>query len=170
MSLPLISVLHPTRRVAPSEGFPSGWLSAFWEWISAADNPEQIEYVVSVHESRWEQFWRIAPFSAVPLHMALESSKVTVQYGALHSVLVVKHTGQDANIANLNNAAAHCSGQLIIGTMDDIGAPEHWDTLLLAAIDDVDVYGVKPMEAEVFIHCSTGPHWSAIGNSSTRVR
>ena len=56
MSAPLISVLHPTARVKPSKAFPCGWRAAFDSYLEKADHPEQIEYVISVHESRWERF------------------------------------------------------------------------------------------------------------------
>ena len=137
MNQPLISVLHPTRRVVPSEAFPQGWRAAFDAWLSACDDPSRIEYVIAVHESRWERFWEAGLLSVPVLHMAVQSSRMIVNYGsgrpAVCTVVVVKNTGRDCAVDQLNAAAAASSGLLLCGTHDDLFPPERWDTLALGA-------------------------------------
>ena len=120
---PLISLLHPTRRVTPSEGFPRGWRDVHDAFLSRADYPGRIEYVLSVHESRW-----------------LEAGNDTrLKYGSIAvdqwaAFQCVKNSDRDNCVDNLNNAAKHSTGQLLVGVADDLYPPEHWDTLLLRAV------------------------------------
>ena len=125
MSAPLISLLHPTRRVSPSEAFPRGWRDAHDAWLSRADHPERIEYVLSVHESRW------AEFDAQPNRARRPGIGRTHGW---HEWTVVQNSGPDTCVANLNNAARHSRGALLMGVADDLYPPEHWDTLVLEAM------------------------------------
>jgi hypothetical protein len=53
MIKPLFSVLHPTRRVSPSEAFPHGWQDAFAEWLArAADLGDEGGTAVYAHQFR----------------------------------------------------------------------------------------------------------------------
>jgi hypothetical protein len=173
---PLISVLHPTRRVEPSEAFPSGWQAVFREWISKADDPSRIEYVIAVHESRWDKFWHHAPADwvnvrGVPIPLGPTLSYVRLQVTVQGCfVVVVKNSEADTNVAQVNCAAAASSGMLLVGTMDDLGAPDHWDSLLLKALDSMAEWSAPvifdelmgnsladvPWPTECLIHCSTG--------------
>src|SRR5690348_10609913 len=105
MDTPLISVLHPTCRVVPSEAFPRGWRDVFDAWISRADHPERIEYVLSVHESRWEEQCNGVLKAPYP-----ETLK-------LHQFRSVMNSDRDCCVDNLNNAAKHSTGKLMLGTM-----------------------------------------------------
>ena len=49
----MITVLHPTARVEPSEAWPRGWMEAEQQWYAMAHNPRQVEYVLIIHQSRW---------------------------------------------------------------------------------------------------------------------
>ena len=52
-----ISIIHPTARVAPPyPSFPTGWLESCEQFLWKADHPEDIEYVLSIHESNWKVF------------------------------------------------------------------------------------------------------------------
>lgn len=167
MATPLISVLHPTRRVSPSEAFPSGCWEAIRAWISAADDPSRIEYVISVHESRWEEFWKhsgMAPVPEMAHTVVFGDALVDVEgvrgYG-LASLLVVKNSGRDCAVDQVNCAAAASSGLLLIGAQDDLFPPEHWDTLAIEALGaDTQRYlyaGSKQGGlGEVVIRCSSG--------------
>lgn len=140
MNQPLISVLHPTRRVSPSEAFPSGWQAAFRKWISAADDPSRIEYVIAVHTSRWSEFWGHAEFFDVPVHewygagVSLLPEVVRVTGHDLAGLIVVRNSGRDCAVDQINCAAAASSGLLLTGAQDDLFPPEHWDTLALQAL------------------------------------
>lgn len=116
--LPLISLLHPTARVEPSEAFQRGWRDAHDAWMARADHPERIEYVVSVHRSRWEQVPHDRPAGA--------------QKWA--SFRFVCNDGRDCVVDQLNHAARRSSGHVLMGVMDDYYPPEHWDTLVLEAL------------------------------------
>src|SRR5258707_2447813 len=146
MDRPLISILHPTARVVPSEACPRGWRASFDTWLSRADHPERIEYVLSVHESRVEAFDR-------------ESAQHDAWFQGIGFQFVTNH-GRDNCVDNLNNAAKHSTGQLLVGTMDDYYPPEHWDTLISTAFYlEADAHGfpysgLQP--DEMILLCSSG--------------
>lgn len=125
--------------------------------LERADHPERIEYVLAVHESRWLDYKAYPPIDS-PVH---------VVDAGWHSIKEVRNTGADANIAQANAAAAASTGKLLVGVMDDIVPPEHWDTLLLDAIAAKDLPRpelLKPgmvdwqpdLDTELILHCSTG--------------
>jgi hypothetical protein len=131
---PLISIFHPTARVVPfPPSLPLGWRHASEAFYAACDNPEQVEYVLCVHESRWSAFWR---------------GPLVAEFPAWGAVRVVCNRGPDTNVAQINAAACQTRGRLLVGIMDDLFPPEHWDTLLVAAVPGLD--------GEYVIHCDTG--------------
>jgi hypothetical protein len=117
---PIISLLHPTARVKPSEQFPRGWRDAHDAWLERADHPEQIEYVLAVHESRHSEFWDSELFHSL-----------RHRWGRLE---IVGNENRDCCVDQLNAAAAASCGQLLVGIQDDLYPPEHWDTLILEAL------------------------------------
>jgi len=135
---PMISLLHPTARVVPSEAFPRGWRDAHDTWLSRADHPEQVEYVLAVHESRWEacnaqdveDYKREYPENYLP---GASADLVTEPDHGWYGFLRVKNSLRDCVVDQTNVAAAASSGQLLMGVQDDFFPPEHWDTLLLRA-------------------------------------
>ncbi len=130
MSNPIISILHPTARVKPSASFPRGWKAACEQFAFAAARPEQIEYILIVHESRWPDFW--AEYGGPPPHSdkmhAITHVPGSDRYGAFY---VVQNHGRDCVVDQINAGAAVASGELLIGIMDDLEAPEGWDEKLL---------------------------------------
>ena len=137
MARPLISLLHPTARVKASESFPRGWRDACAQFFSSCDHPENVEYVISVHESRWFDFWggelKWNPSLGVR-KIECEGTHYFIHFERWGAVKIVKNTGRDCVVDQLNCAAAASSGSLLVGVMDDLRAPEHWDTLLLISL------------------------------------
>lgn len=134
MTTPLISVLHPTRRVAPSEAFPDGCWPAFREYCSAADDLSRVQYVIAVHISRWSKFWENAPWNMWESEWDAATVSVPKSLHGLHSLLVVRNSGRDCAVDQINCAAAASTGLLLTGAQDDLSPPEHWDTLAIEAI------------------------------------
>ena len=126
-NVPLISILHPTARIAPSEQFPRGWKDAHDVWLARADHPENIEYVLAVHSSRWEAF-----------SADMDTSRDFIKRG-WQRWQAYNNTERDCVVDQLNCAARHSRGKLLVGTMDDYYPPEHWDTLLLEAVGAADL-------------------------------
>lgn len=157
MSQMLISVIHPTARVRASESFPMGWRESMLDWFSKCDRPDRVEYVVSVHASRWAEFWA--------------GSLGPVVFPDWGRVVVVRNLGTDANISQVNAAAAATSGKLIVGTMDDLFPPEGWDTLLAEAVAPEGL-AAAPDSLEVVLHCSTGGprDWEPLINAGGMTR
>lgn len=144
MARPLISIIHPTARVKPGK---LSWRTAFDLYLSRADHPEEIEYVLAVHESRWEEFW--------------QSNSRGGAWGAFR---LVENKGRDCAVDQVNAAARVATGLLLHGVQDDIEPPAHWDTLLLEAWrTGADQHGYGSLndgepnlDAEAVIVCSTG--------------
>lgn len=135
-NLPIISILHPTARVKPGGSFPRGFLAAHDQFLSACVNPLNVEYVLIVHESRWEDFWRVNG-AAVPFIPKAPFVKVAYSSGVgWGSLVVVKNSGRDCVVDQINAGAAVCSGQLLIGIMDDLEAPEAWDRAIAKLLPD----------------------------------
>lgn len=148
---PLISVLHPTARIAPSEAFPRGWRDSHDAYLAKCDHPENVEYILVVHESRWQEFidsglfQSCCPdmFSQDMLEISREAAR-QLPVGGLVAFLswgrfrAVINRQRDCAVDQLNCAGAASTGRLITATMDDYFPPEHWDTLLLGATPDLD--------------------------------
>ncbi len=134
---PKISVLHPTARIGVFPSFPRGWRDAAKQWMQAAADPSQVEYVIAVHESRWQAFWDdISGYSSAPVAVERVTKLIcndTVFFG---SCLVVRNDGRDCVVDQINAAAAACSGEIIIGTMDDLRAPHAWDAKVSFVFED----------------------------------
>ena len=130
MGRPLISVLHATRRVSPSEAFPRGWRDAFDGWLARADHPEDVEYVLCAHDSRWDEFCDGDLISGCEL-----TTRARVKFA--------RNQKRDCVVDQTNCAFEHSTGSLIVGAADDYYPPEHWDTLLLGAL------GVKDRKSVV---------------------
>jgi hypothetical protein len=160
MSQPLISLLHPTARVKPSKQFPRGWRAAFDAWLERADHPERIEYVLSVHESRWEEFWDSEICDLYRRNAVQDGPVFRFDYPqCLSRITVIKNTQRDCNVDQLNNCAAHATGKLFVGVMDDFFPPEHWDTLLLDTLceqgTEVDAEFLD-LDSERIVLCASG--------------
>lgn len=143
MTQPLISLLHATARVKPSKGFPRGWRAAFDDFLAKADHPERIEYIISVHESRRAEFW--------------ENTYAPDFDGTFQRVDVVINTFRDCVVDQCNVAGAASTGKLLFGVMDDLEAPEHWDTLLLDAVPTIaKTGGALDLDGEYILQLGSG--------------
>ena len=141
MATPLISLLHPTARVKPSEAFPRGWKDAHDVWLSRADHPERIEYVLAVHESRWHAF------CAEDIRVGL-GDVPGIEVEKWYHFESVKNTKRDCVVDQTNCAAEASRGRVLMGVADDYYPPEHWDTLVLD--------GMSRFDLEAVMVCSTG--------------
>lgn len=112
-----ISLIHPTARVKPTAAWPNGWRDAMQAFRDKAKHPERIEYILSVHESRWNELCQVAPPSG---------------FGRFCQV---HHNGPDNAVANENNAAKSATGRIIMGIQDDLFPPQDWDVLIEEAFD-----------------------------------
>lgn len=150
--MPLISILHPTARVKPSEAFPRGWKDAHDAWLAKADHPERIEYILTVHESRWADFSQAEGYGSLPSSWCRVSAS-----GGRHwqEFEAIKNTGRDCVVDQTNLAAEAAVGQIIVGIHDDYFPPEHWDTLLIEALTDT-VSGEGYWDEPIILLCSTG--------------
>jgi len=104
------------------------------QWYQQCSDPQRVEYVLSVHESRLEEF--------------MDNERGRLGHPAWGRFKVVTNHGPDTNVSQVNFAASHTTGKLIIGTMDDLFAPRHWDDLVIAAVPDI--------EGEYIVQFSTG--------------
>jgi hypothetical protein len=107
-----ISILHPTARTRPTAAWPNGWRDAADAFFARAARPERIEYILSIHESRWDDVCKGRPSPAF--------DKITF----------VKNTGPDTCVANENNACKYATGRIIMGIQDDLFPPQDWDLLV----------------------------------------
>ncbi len=159
---PLISLLHPTARVAPSEAFPRGWRNAHDAWLSRADHPERIEYVLTVHKSRWDA-WAAEESRCARLE---DSSSPWRKMSGLPGPAgwmefqAVQNDKRDC-VVDQTNLAGECSrGLVLMGVQDDYYPPEHWDTLVLEAFAGCPVEEITEsdewLSRPILLHCSTG--------------
>jgi hypothetical protein len=125
MSNILISVVHPTARVKPSAGFPRGWVDAMLNFYERCAEPSRVEYILVVHESRWDEFWGTG------------TNAVDISWGSTN---VIKNPYRDCVVDQLNVgcAAADKSSKVLIATMDDLRAPKDWDRLIVESFPDLD--------------------------------
>lgn len=124
MSTPTFSICHATARV------PDGWRASHKEWMANADEPDKLEYVLSVHVDDCPKDWW--PKKVVK----------PVAYIGLHN-----------SVHGWNVAAQAAEGQILILNADDFFPPPHWDTQLLR----YTYRGVNTPNMGAFvIHVSTG--------------
>lgn len=106
-----ISVVHATARVAPPyPSFPRGWLDSVEAFAAKCDSPEEIEYILVVHESNWNTFWLKSPASP-------RWDKDGFGFGSFR---VVRNTGRNCCVDQANTGAAAATGVVIVGGMDDL--------------------------------------------------
>ena len=131
------SILHPTARVkAYPPSLPRGWQHTCEAFFENCSDPDTCEYILVVHQSRWEEFWH-GPLGD-PLKVL----------GKWKNYRVICNQGADAGTAQVNRGAAECTGEIIIGTMDDYFPPAEWDRTVYAAFPDP--------KAPAVVHWSTG--------------
>ncbi len=130
---PIISILHPTARVKPGGSFPRGWRGACEQFFATCAHPENVEYVLIVHESRFADLLDHMgdnPASCDLVDNGLPAVPYVLPAPRWGSVRLVINRGRDCVVDQINAGAEACSGQLLIGIMDDLEAPEGWDVSL----------------------------------------
>jgi len=137
-----ISIIHPTARIKPRAPFPLGWYGACLQWFDTCESPSDIEYLVVVHESRQFDFW---------WHNTGLMKERTQPWGNFR--VVVNH-GRDCIVDQCNTGTLAASGDILVHSMDDLIAPQGWDTAIQKAIPDSSqpvCLACKPREREDLI-------------------
>ena len=109
-----LSIIHPTARVKPS--FQNPWWKSAQRAFETCDRPEDIEYIVIVHQSR------ILQYLSVPLPFG----KFTV----------VVNYGRDCLVDQCNAGMLAAQGEIWLGNQDDMRYPPHWDSEIRKLIPD----------------------------------
>jgi len=126
MSKPVFSLLHVSAR-------PDGWRAAFDAWTSRADNPGAVEYLLCVDKGG-----------------AFDNHSAGGTFSALGLRLIWNH-GRPCVVDAWNTAAKASTGRVLVCVADDFFPPLHWDSLLLAAIPD--------LEEEYAVHVNAQDPW-----------
>lgn len=116
-----ISIIHPTR----GQRFNLA-MNALDKWLSKCNNLSNIEYILSLDNN--DSF----------------SWPGNIKYND-HSILKLYSDNRSA-IDAINNAAKVATGDLFIVVSDDFDCPEHWDTLLLKALEGQSDFIVKTQD------------------------
>lgn len=139
------SVIHPTARLKPSEPFPSGCLEAIQHMYDTCSDPSQVEYVLVVHESDWQDFWNMG--AKMPAW-----GRFTLACNRQRSCFVDQ--------SNAGWMAA--TGDIFVKGEDDYFSPKNWDREILARIPDTEgLYALQastnsPRDHELYLpHIST---------------
>jgi len=119
-----ISLLHPSWKR------PQLAKHCYDDWMGSADYPDQVEYILSLcdKDSNFEGYKSI--FKSV--------------YHKIKGCILYKN----GLIDQVNFAAKHSTGNLLIAISDDFSCPEHWDTLLLNALEGKSDYLVKTRDGQ----------------------
>jgi len=115
-----VSLLHPSR------GRPVLAFKAFDEWISMADNPKEIEYIMVLDDDD----------PTIPIYMEELAKVDQSKVGKL-----VFHIGETRFLIAAFHKASLLMGdtsELIIGVSDDMGSAQGWDTLLFGILKSYD--------------------------------
>lgn len=125
---PTFSILHTSAR-------PEQWRKVYDDWMSKADNSENVEYVLCIDE-RW----------GFPAHA--EAGELFNSQGRQGLNKLVWNHGRMCYVDGVNTAARASTGSILIVNADDQFACEHWDTEILKALE------IHP--AEFVLEVSTG--------------
>lgn len=105
----MISIIHPSR------GRYQQAYDTVFNWVGKCDK-ENFEYILSLDEDMYESMFYGAKF------------------GTRGFPKIVYNKNKSA-IEAINNAAKIATGDILIVVSDDTDCPEHWDTLLLQALE-----------------------------------
>jgi len=136
------SVLHPTARTKAYPSFPSGWLEACWHWYRTCLSPQDVEYILTVHESRVDELWE--QLNGSRGFFGREGARIP-DWGRF--TIVVNH-GRDCLVDQSNEALKAAQGEILIWCEDDMFAPLGWDGRLSALVPD--------SSEPISLHCLTG--------------
>jgi hypothetical protein len=144
-----ISVVHPTARIAPPyPSFPRGWVESVEAFAATCDHPEDIEYILVVHGSNLGAFYDHAP----------ETNEGRVKGWGFGAFRIVCNEGVNTGVGQGNAGAAAATSNIIVGGMDDLFPPAHWDTLISGMLEGQErlprvlhVSSGSPLDDEIFI-------------------
>lgn len=111
-----ITCIHPTR------GRKQQAINTAAKWLRYADDPCDIEYIISVDDNDTDSWMPI-----VRLRPHVNSSSTM-------DIKTIRNNNRSA-IDAINNAAKIATGNVLIVVSDDTSCPEHWDTLLLQQLE-----------------------------------
>lgn len=137
--LPLISCIHPTARIGAIGSFPRGWRDAARQCMESCADPSRVEYVITVHKSRWAAFWEDAGVKRAEWEPIGRLEIEDVE--CFGSCVVLRNDDRDCVVDQLNCAARYTTGDLILGIMDDLECPQDWDDKLRALMAHVGGFG-----------------------------
>jgi len=108
-----VTIIHPSR------GREELAYRAYNNWLRKADNPQNIEYILSVDKDD------------------------SINYESMFGQANVLRSPNKSAIEAINNAAKIATCNLLIVISDDFEAPEHWDSLLLQFLAGKEDFMVK---------------------------
>jgi hypothetical protein len=106
------SLCHASARV------PDGWVRAAEAWLSACDEPDEVEHILCTKE---------------PMVIANE---MVLGYGV--QIVTACHDARGA-VDQWNQAAKYSHGDILIMMADDLFPPKHWDTKLWNVYLDISI-------------------------------
>lgn len=120
LPMAIITILHP------SYGRPELARKCYDEWMSKAKNLHDVEYVLclSQRDTTIDQY--------------------RVGFSGCKYILVT--LPDNGLVKQVNYAAQHSTGNLLIAVSDDFGCPRDWDEQLLTALDGKQDYIVKTQD------------------------
>lgn len=104
-----ISVIFPSRGRAKQA------YDTFWNWRGKSDLKNEIEYIMSWDEDACDDYYREFFFEDTIISICLRPNKTAIEA--------------------INNAVKIATGDIFVVISDDFDCPEHWDTLLLKALE-----------------------------------
>lgn len=117
MDNPIITIIHPTARVSPSQAFPEGWREVCRAARETCAHPERVEYLLCVHMSR-----------DMELHATAE------EWEGWGHFEVIRYDGAATGVRGANVGAEKARGEVYVILQDDMFPPQDWDRLLLSTL------------------------------------
>lgn len=114
-----ISILHPSWKR------PELARKCYNEWMSKATYPEKVQYILCL-STKDDTSAYLRSFQGVPVQFIFYNDNGLVK--------------------QVNEAALHATGDLLIAVSDDFGCPDNWDALLEAKLHDKTDYIVKTQD------------------------
>ena len=112
------SVIHPTARLDRS--FEHYWSHAADSVLMNCDSPEDVEYILVVHQSR-------------ELPYAWQAGIFPHRFGRFS---IVTNYGRDCLVDQCNAGQLAASGEILCWNQDDMRYPKHWDSEIRKLIPD----------------------------------
>lgn len=138
----LITVIHPTARTKPTPAFPEGWREAARTAYERADNPERIQYLLAVHQSRIDD---------------VKGSRRDA--GGWSDFTVIQNDMRDCGVDQVRACKDEVRGKLVVILHDDMFPPQGWDTLLLLELEKWAYPGeslAQSLDRDAVVHVSSG--------------